>query len=120
MPPHKAATVAPEAGPLNRMTAIAARAEPDARAKMVSVIQRITEEPEIGGNMSPNPINHSFIGCRQNGEAGGDGPAGFNLKEEMTQHLNFLAPILVIVIIKVKIIVKKLSVAHDMSGLGST
>ena len=37
----------------------------------------------------------------------GNGPAGFNLEEEMRKHLNFLAHILVIVIIKVKIIIKK-------------
>ncbi|MDR3530856.1 MAG: hypothetical protein P4L90_09920 [Rhodopila sp.] len=37
-----------------------------------------------------------------------DRPTGFHLEEEMTrEHLNFLAPMLVIVIIKVKIIIKK-------------
>jgi hypothetical protein len=33
--------------------------------------------------------------------------AGFNLEEEMKKHLNFLMPILVIVTIKVKIIIRK-------------
>jgi hypothetical protein len=35
-------------------------------------------------------------------------PAGFNLEEEMASiHLNFLVPIMVILTIKVKIIIRK-------------
>jgi hypothetical protein len=40
-------------------------------------------------------------------KAGGNVPTGFHLEEEMREHLNFLALMLVIVIIKVKIIIKK-------------
>ena len=53
-------------------------------------------------------MNRSFIHSGTNSKADGDGPAGFNLEEEMTtKHLNFLGLLLVIVIIKVKIIIKK-------------
>jgi hypothetical protein len=52
-------------------------------------------------------VNYSFINGRQKGKAGGNGPAGFHLEEEMKEHLNFLAFIMVIVIIKVKIIIRK-------------
>ncbi len=47
---------------------------------------------------------HTF---RQTWKSRRDGPAGFNLEEEMQHHLNFLAIMLVIVIIKVKIIIRK-------------
>jgi hypothetical protein len=49
------------------MTAIAVRAEPEARAKMVSVIRGASTGQAINGGA----INHSFTHGRQNEEAGG-------------------------------------------------
>jgi hypothetical protein len=58
--------------------------------------------------LNGDAVNHSFILCCQKGKADGNVPAGFNLEEEMTEpHLHFLAVMVVIVIIKVKIIIKK-------------
>ena len=109
MPPHNPATAAPAAGPLRRITAMAARADPEARAKIVSVNMAVCFDAETaaGKPKGAGLINHSFIHCRQK-EKPAEYPAGFHLEEEMgTSHPNFLASMLVILIIKVKIIIRK-------------
>jgi hypothetical protein len=86
---------------------MAVRVTPEATAKIaLSDLVKV-----VAHSSTPPPkaaVNHSFTHCCQKGKAGGNGPTGFHLEEEMTEtHLNFLARMLVIVIIKVKIIIKK-------------